>query len=140
MDTIRQLQNIIIETIKAQKPCDIRYATIKSIEPLSITLENVQLVIESPAVEMIESCKELTIDDFKHNHSYYDSDTGEGASGSATRTTDDALININCYLNGEALGKTQDGKIIIRKGLAVGDKVAVIRANGGQQYLIMGRV
>lgn len=140
MDTIRQLQNIIIETIKSQKPCDIRYATIKSLDPLSITLENVQLVIESPAVEMIESCKELTIDDVKHNHSYYDSDTGEGSSGSATRTTDDALININCYLNGEALGKTQDGKIIIRKGLAVGDKVAVIRANGGQQYLIIGRV
>ena len=140
MDAIRKLQNIIVETIKAQNPCDIRYATIKNLDPLTIILESVQLIVEAPAVDMLESCKELAMDDVKHNHSYYDSDTGEGASGSATRITDDALININCYLNGEALGKTKDGKIIIRKGLAVGNKVAVIKANGGQQYLIIGRV
>ena len=131
------LQNIILETIKASHPCDIRYATINSINPLSITLQNVQLVINAPVVTMLDSLKELTIDDVEHDHTYYDSDT-EGSS--KTRTTDKALTNIQCYLGGVGLGKTTDNKIIIRKGLAVGDKVAVIRANGGQQYLIIGRV
>lgn len=137
MDIIKLLQNIILETIKASNPCDIRYATINSVNPLSITLQNVQLVINAPAVEMLECLKELTIDDIEHDHTYYDSDT-EGTS--ETRITDKSLSNIQCYLGGIAQGKTTENKIIIRKGLAVGDKVAVIRANGGQQYLIIGRV
>ena len=137
MNFIKMLQNIILETIKASHPCDIRYATINSINPLSITLQNVQLVINAPVVTMLDSLKELTIDDVEHDHTYYDSDT-EGSS--ETKTTDKALTNIQCYLGGVGLGKTTDNKIIIRKGLAVGDKVAVIRANGGQQYLIIGRV
>ena len=134
------LQNIILQTIKASHPCDIRYATINSVSPLSITLQNVQLVINAPAVEMLECLKELTIDNVEHDHSYYDSDTGEGSSGSETRTTDKSLSNIQCYLGEIAQGYTSDNKIIIRKGLSVGDKVAVIRAYGGQQYLIIGRV
>ena len=128
MDTIKLLQKIIIGTINASKPCDIRYATISNLNPLSITLESVQLVISAPAVKMMENLKELAIDDFTHNHVY-----GDGG------TTQDALANIQCYLGGVALGKNPQGKIIIRKGIAIGDKVVVIRANGGQEYLIIGR-
>lgn len=139
MDTIKQLQKIILETIKASRPCDVRYATITKLNPLTITLQNTQLIIEAPAVTQLECTKELTMDNPEHTHQYFDSDTGDGASGSQTRQTEKALSNFQCYLGGQALGKTQDGKIIIRKGLATGDKVAVIRVSGGQEYLIIGR-
>lgn len=136
MNTMQQMQKIIAETVKASKPCDIRYATISSVNPLSITLQNVQLTIESVAVTQLENTKELTIDSLEHLHQY--TDTSD--SGTENKETEKALSEIQCYLNGTGLGKTQDGKIILRKGLAVGDKVAVIRANGGQDYLILGRV
>ena len=136
MDIIKLLQKIIIETINAGKPCDLRYATVNSLSPLTITLEAVQLVITAPAVTMMETLKELAIDDFAHKHSYKD-DNGEEE---IDKETGEALTEIQCYLGGVGLGKNSQGKIIIRKGIAVGDKVVVIRANGGQEYLIIGRV
>ena len=136
-EIIKTIQKIVLDVIKASKPCDIRYATIDKLEPLSITLQNVQLTITEPNVSSLESTNELTIDDVIHKHTYTD-DAGEGES--STKETENALNNIQTYLNKVGQGKTEDGKIIIRKGLQVGDKVAVIRANGGQDYLIIGRV
>ena len=140
MDNIKLLQKIIKDTLNALKPTDIRFATITSLKPLTITLESVQLSITEPSVVALESTKELVIDNVEHDHQYYDSDTSDGASRSQTRIIQKALTNIQCYLGGVALGKDANNRIIIRKGLAANDKVAVIRAGGGQTYLIIGRI
>lgn len=47
--------------------------------------------------------------------------------------------NIVCYEHGKAL-PVRDGYIILNRGLAVGDRVLMLKVSSGQRYLVLSRI
>jgi len=64
--------------------------------------------------------------------------TGEGLIPDAY-TSDERLEGIVCYEDGKPL-PVEDGYIILNRGLAVGDKVLLLRVMRGQQFIILSRI
>lgn len=74
--------------------------------------------------------------------------TGEGLGGEHLTnealtpdayTSDKRLEDIVCYEDGKPL-PVKDGYIILNRGLAVGDKVLMLRVMRGQQFIILSRI
>ena len=74
--------------------------------------------------------------------------TGDGLGGSYTTgdaltpdayTSDQRLEDIVCYEDGKAL-PVEDGYIVLNRGLAVGDKVLLLRVMRGQQFIVLSRI
>lgn len=74
--------------------------------------------------------------------------TGQGLEGSYPTeeallpdayTSDKRLGHIVCYEDGKPL-PVEDGYIILNRGLAVGDKVLLLRVMRGQQFVILSRI
>lgn len=93
-----------------------------------------------------------------HTHSTDEGSTGTGLGGSyqtddslgGSYTTSDALTpdaytsdqrltDIVCYEDGKAL-PVENGYIILNRGLAVGDKVLLLRVMRGQQFIVLSRI
>ena len=134
------IKRMIQDTIKAENLADYTIGTITSVDPLKVRLSNIKEELYGACLYVTESVLEKTIDKVEHKHKYYDSDTGEGASGSSNRETEIELSNIQCYLKGEPLGYSKDNKIIINKGLEVGDKVIMLKVRHGQVYIILSKL
>lgn len=134
------IRKIISEFLTNAKLTDMEVGTVTSIEPLEIQLIQTMLPLPRECLYLTGNVIEKTIDKLEHTHQYYDSDTGEGASGSATRTTDPALVNYQVMEDGKPLGYNKDGKMIINKGLEVGDRVLLLRVREGQKYIVLNRL
>lgn len=137
---INQAINNVIERYLASYPFfDMCIAKVVSVDPISIQIGNTE-PIPSQAIKLTNGVIEKTIDIVEHKHSYYDSDTGEGSSGSATRDTDIKLQNVQVYENKIPLGRSKDNKIIINKKLEVNDLVLVLKAKKGSYFIILSRI
>lgn len=124
--------------VKAFPFFDIMIAKIYSVNPITIQLANTVGPIQSQSVLLTESVIEKKIDIVEHNHRYYDSDT-EGTN--QYRISDNALQNVQVYENGKPLGRDKTNtKLIMNKGLEVGEKVLVLRAKEGKQFIILSRL
>lgn len=64
--------------------------------------------------------------------------TGEGLTPDAY-TADRRLEGIVCYEDSKPL-PVEDGYIILNRGLAVGDRVLLLRVMRGQQFIILSRI
>lgn len=108
-----------------------------------------------------------TVTGLSHAHGLpnlsHDHDTQEGTTGSAlggsrqteqgltssyptsealtpdSYTSDQGLRDIRCYEDGKPL-PVEDGYIILNRGLAVGDKVLLLRVRRGEQFIILSRI
>ena len=134
------IRRMIQDTLRSENLADYTIGTVSSIEPLKVRLSGMNEELYGDCLYVTESVLEKTIDKVEHKHKYYDSDTGEGASGSSNRETEIELSNIQCYLKGEPLGYSKDNKIIINKGLEVGDKVIMLKVRHGQVYIILSKL
>lgn len=107
-----------MDAFESAKPVNILYAEVESVSPLAV---NVDQRFRLPASFLIvpESLTRQAID-LKHTHQYQD----DSGAGSATKTTEQALTQ----------------PIVIREGLKAGDKVILLRVQGGQKYVILDRV
>lgn len=139
MNFSQAIRKVVKEYIEASMPTDIMIATVTTVDPISISLNSTMAPITISSIKLTSNCIEKTIDVLEHEHSYYDSDTGDDSSGSRTRKTEKILQNVQVYDNGVPLGR-KGNKLIINKGLAVGDKVLVIQANAGNTYVILSKL
>lgn len=64
--------------------------------------------------------------------------TGDGLTPDAY-TSDRRLEDIVCYEDGKAL-PVEDGYIILNRGLAVEDKVLLLRVMRGQRFIVLSRI
>ena len=140
MNTGVAIRRLIQDTIDSENLADYAIGIVSGIEPLKIKLTGMEEELFGECLYETEGVLEKTIDKVEHEHKYFDSDTGEGASGSSNRETETELPNIQCYLKGEPLGYSKDNKIIINKGLEVGDKVIMLKVRHGQVYIILSKL
>lgn len=98
------------EAVEAGSPVNILYGEITANDPLEVNVDQ-RFTLDADFLIVPESLTRYEVD-LRHAHSYTDGTTGE------------ALPD----------------KIVIRTGLLAGDKVVLVRIQGGQQYLILDKV
>ena len=133
------IKQIALNAVDASKPSGIFFGTVLSASPLQIQLDQkltlgAEFLILSSLVQ--DFTVSMTVDhqtniESEHTHQYYDSDTGQGASGSTTRTSD-PTTHLHGYSGTKAFS--------VHLGLKAGEKVILMRIQGGQQFLVLDRV
>ncbi|MEF3309524.1 DUF2577 domain-containing protein [Paenibacillus sp. GYB004] len=98
------------DAVEAGAPCAVMFGNITNTNPLEVNVDQ-RFTIDADFLIVPEQLTRYEID-LRHNHT-----TGSG-------TTGDALTD----------------KVVIRTGLQQGDKVILLRVQGGQKYLILDKV
>lgn len=108
-----------MDALNASNPTAIMFGTVSSADPLEVIVDQ-RFTLPADFLIVPETLIHFEID-FHHDHEYTD-DTG---TGSSTKKTKPAL---------------PEKPIVIRRGLEAGDKLLLVRVQGGQQYIILDRV
>ncbi|WP_342473232.1 DUF2577 domain-containing protein [Metasolibacillus sp. FSL H7-0170] len=120
-DIVRALRQLVLDAVNAQKLATIVYGTVISTSPLKVQVDQ-KLTLEQENLKLTRDVMdheiEMTVDHLTENRS--------GGSGDAEFASH----------NHEYKGRK---KFLIHNGLVVGDKVTMIRAQGGQQYIILDK-
>ncbi|WP_312637038.1 DUF2577 family protein [Oscillibacter sp.] len=136
MDLIEVIQSITQGVMKASDLTDLSIGTVSKVSPLQITEENVSDPIPAQALLLTASVVEKKIAAPRHTHSIAKSYPGWDTLEAAI---EDALVDTQCYEAGKAL-TNEPGYITLNQGLAVGDRVLMLRVSGGQRYIILSRI
>ncbi|WP_042475750.1 DUF2577 domain-containing protein [Bacillus ndiopicus] len=120
-DIVRTLRQLVLDAVNAQKLATIVYGTVISTSPLKVQVDQ-KLILEQENLKLTRAVMdheiEMTVDHLTENRS--------GGGGDAEFASH----------NHEYKGRK---KFLIHNGLVVGDKVTMIRAQGGQQYIIIDK-
>lgn len=113
-DLLDVIKKAGIQGVSAGNPVNILTGEVKSINPLSVSVDQ-RFILDADFLIIPESLTRYEID-LKHFHTY-PIDTN-------TERTETAI----------------NDKIVIRSGLMTGNKVLLIRIQGGQKYVILDKV
>ena len=134
---IEIMKQASLEAMENGKPTDIRYGTVKSVSPLSVqitstfTLPSSVLVVPQRLTDYQVEC---TVTQEAES-------TSGVTSKSATLTSEEDPIKSHTHtFTVSSGGGTSTMKITVHNALKVGDRVALLRQQGGQSYLILDRV
>ncbi|WP_342443778.1 DUF2577 domain-containing protein [Lysinibacillus sp. FSL K6-0075] len=120
-DILKEIQKLVLGVINAQKLSTVVYGTVLSVSPLEVQVDQ-KLTLKEEHLKLTRAVMdhevEMTVDHVTENRA--------GGSG------DDAFASHNHQYKGRK-------KFLIHNGLMKGDKVTMIRAHGGQQYLIIDK-
>lgn len=120
-DIVKVLRRVVLDAVNAQKPANIVYGTVVSVAPLRVQVDQ-KLILEREHLKLTRAVMnyevEMTVDHLTENRA--------GGSGEA------AFASHNHEYKGRK-------KFLIHNGLIVGDKVTMMRAHGGQQYIIIDK-
>lgn len=133
------MKNVAVKAIEASEPSGIFFGTVLSASPLKIQVEQkmtlgAEFLVLSTLVQ--DFTVNMTVDhkteaETEHTHEYFDSDTGQGASGSQTRTSD-PTSHFHEFKGTKSFQ--------VHLGLKAGEKVILLRVQGGQQFIVLDRV
>lgn len=110
MSLLDVVKRAAIQAVKAENPIIVLFGLVNKVNPLEINVEQ-RFTLTADFLIVPESMTQFEID-LKHVHSFN------------TSQTEEALTQ----------------KIVIREGLRQGDKVILLRIQGGQQYLVLDKV
>jgi hypothetical protein len=117
-----------IEAIENSKPCDLRFGTVVSVSPLKIQISSNLTLPESVLIVP----RHLTDYSVKCNIG--------SASNLDVNVVENTLVIANSDSNEEAPEEVDERTITIYNSLVVGDKVAMVRNQGGKSYYILDRI
>lgn len=118
------MKRAAIDANEAGQPSDLRFGTVTSVNPLKVTITN-QMVIPESLLIVPEKLTDYTIDVTPLNWVTENRSGGGGGYESFSSHNHDI---------------TGRKKMIIHNALKVGDKVALIRKQGGQAFYILDRI
>ncbi|MEC0310190.1 DUF2577 domain-containing protein [Paenibacillus lautus] len=118
-DLLNTLKKAAVGAVAAGNPTAVMFGTVSSADPLEVIVDQ-RFTLPADFLVIPESLIHFEID-LHHTHEYTD-DTG---TGSSTKQTEPAL---------------PVKPIVIRRGLEEGDKLLMLRVQGGQKYIIVDRV
>lgn len=120
--SVELVKKAALDAVASTMPSGVYYGTVTSIAPLKIALEQ-KLVLTDKQLVLSSLVKdfafEMTVD--------HETETESGGSGEA------AFASHNHGYKGRK-------KYTIHLGLKVGEKVILIRVQGGQQFIVLDRV
>lgn len=115
LDTIKRAGLV---AVNSENPVNLLFGEVIEKDPLVIKVDQ-RFDLTADFLIVPESLTPLEIN-LQHEHQYQDA----SESGTSTRTTQAAL----------------NEPIVIRRGLEIGDRLILLRVQGGQKYLILDRV
>jgi len=118
-DLLSTVKQAAMDAVSASNPTAVMFGIVTKDSPLEVIVDQ-RFTLTAGFLIVPESLIHFELL-LHHTHQYTDN-TGEG---SATGTTEPAL---------------PQEPVVIRRGLQSGDKVLLLRLQGGQQYLILDRV
>lgn len=114
-DIIRSIRKIVLDAVNAQKLSDVVYGTVISVSPLKVQIDQ-KLTLEAEHLKLTRAVMDYEVE----------------------MTVDHVTEPATCTVSHSHEYKGRK-KFMIHNGLVVGDKVTMIRAHGGQQYLIIDK-
>ena len=120
-DILKEIQKLVLGVINAQKLSTVVYGTVISIEPLEVQVDQ-KLTLKEEQLKLTRAVMDYEVD-MTVEHTTEDRSGGAGEAAFASH-------------NHDYKGRK---KFLIHNGLVEGDKVTMIRAHGGQQYLIIDK-
>lgn len=128
---IELIKRASLDAVDNAQMCDMRYGKVVSVSPLKVQVTNqftipasllvvpqhltdykVECTIKHPSITVSGNTGSATVDGGSHNHSF---------SGSSSE-------------------QTVKSEVTIHNALKVGDKVVLLRKQGGQSYFILDRI
>lgn len=129
-ELVKTIKKAAVEAMDASKPVNVFFGEVISVKPLKINVEQ-KMVLGEAQLVLTENVKELktTIEISgetetalsAHKHKYQDEDTTE----------------VNLSHQHKIASKKE---VTIKKGLAKGDNVVLIRQQEGQKYIVLDRI
>lgn len=120
-DIVRDIKKHVLKAVLAMKLTDPVYGTVESVAPLKVRIDQ-KLLLEQEQLKLTRAVMDYEVD-MTVDHLTEKREGGTSAEAFASH-------------NHEYKGRK---KFLIHNGLIVGDKVTMIRAHGGQQYLIIDK-
>jgi len=121
-DLIKLIKRIAVEAVEASKPTNIVFGQVTSASPLKITIEQ-KITLSSQQLILTRNATDHEIEMTLEHETDYKS----GGSG------DSSFASHNHAVTGK---KT----MTLHNALKKGEKVALLRTQGGQQYVVIDRV
>ena len=126
-DFVKVIKKSAIEAVKNSKPTDIFYGTVQSISPLTIFIDQ-KLILSEKFLIISESLTdyetEISFDDPSVKQVFTTWNMGETSESTPSKISFKEKIK---------------HKITVYNSLKVGEKVILLRQQGGQKYMIVDR-
>lgn len=119
---VETIQRLARQTEVAMKPCDYCLGVVESISPLTIRIDQKDVVPEEFLI-LTDLVRDYTVD-ITVSHTTENKSGGSGYSEFASHNHD----------------YTGRKKIIVHNGLAVGESVILIQQAGGQEFIVLSRL
>lgn len=137
---MKTIKRAALDAVAAAKPAEICYGIVTSVSPLKINVDQ-KLILGENQLVLTKAVTDHWVDievshytvndafmDGKHTHAIFDTYTGGGSCDTGNLDT----THKHAYKGRK--------KIKIYNGLLVGEKVLLLRIQGGQQYIVVDRV
>ena len=139
-----------MEAVYNAQMCDLRYGTVVSVEPLKVQVTN-QFTIPSSLLVVPQHLTDYELDitiDWNtiavsdHQHEFNGTtESASGGSGDSSFASHEHEFSGTVEADGEHRHRISGRKTMLVHGaLQIGDKVALLRKQGGQSYYILDRI
>ena len=119
---VQTLQQLAAQTEQAMKPCDYCLGVVESVSPLSIRIDQKDIVSEEFLI-LTDLVRDHQVD-ITVSHTTEDRSGGGGYAEFASHNHD----------------YTGRKKIIVHNGLSVGESVILVQQAGGQEFIVLSRL
>lgn len=128
---IEIIKQSALEAVKAEKPCQVMFGTVTSTSPLEIQIDQ-KLTLTQDYLILTKAVLDHEVD-IEVNHYTVNDDFLN-----TTHSHPDAGVNsFDSHHKHQYQGRK---KIMIYNGLLPGEKVILIRLQGGQKYIVLDRI
>lgn len=117
MSLIDLIKKTAIKAVESTNPVNVLFGTVSNIKPLEIEIHD-KLTLTKDFLVLTERVTRYEVD-LEHDHGY----TDDGSQATTQKSLKDLLT-----------------KTPIRTGLIKGDKVALLRVQGGQKFIVIDKV
>ena len=147
MELLDVIQKICQTNYKAMSPTDLVIGTVVSASPLQISINTAMAPLEKSVLYLTSAVIPKTLSLLTHTHVTQGLEHSHAIENSTTETepaldgeheSGEALGTVVCTENGVALANGD--AITLNRGLAVGDKVLLLRVQQGQKFVVLSRV
>lgn len=113
MSLIDLIKRTAIAAVESRNPVNVLFGTVTKVDPLEITVHQ-KLKLTKEFLVLTERITRYEVN-LEHDHSYQNGTTSKALTDKLTKTP-------------------------IRKGLFIGDKVCLLRVQGGHQFIVLDKV
>jgi len=155
MELLQAIKRAALEAVAAGQPAALCYGQVTSVQPLQIMADQ-KLPLEAEQLELTGAVQDRFVDieikaytendsfmDGRHTHGIIDTYTSGGdqreSSERSLRSESDSSDNGNLDTTHKHAIKGRK-KLRLCNGLQVGEKVLLLRWQGGQKYLVLDRL